>query len=552
MQYLYLCQHIINDHSTFSLQVKYKCATDGEVTPDGEFFYRTCQTDGTLSGDFLPCAAPATECTTPPTPPADRYFEVVTTAAVVLEFQLLTYHCQSGRATSDGETTFAVLCGSDGQYPANIEWPQCELPTCAFTLPAIFTSDVTITAASVNVRQELTLSCADVTHATEVGLSVKVFCDGSDGVVKPVDATHPAIDTLTCSAVSPCTAAVPDPPNGSNLEVVDSTVSNEYDAAVYQCVHGFALVPNEPEGIDSDGKYHLVCEAGGTFDSSWPSCLAVCNENNLMVPNWSGLEPVDAEPYVLEGSSGYYKCTDQTMLPDSGTDNYFAVTCGSNGKFETPASWPKCRKKVKCPFTADPPTGLNWIRDVSNDPVLENDDAVYRCASGHVVEMPADHGHPPGTDPDDNYSLKMKCENSGHVHVHQSYSKRGWPRCVPDSSKRKKRGTECKTRYEVSQDIDYTLKVIVEMQFMFSESITEQIETDYGITKSNATFGTAIVELFHSTIMPVVLGDGRVKAGMTFFGPFKPACEQPTNAPMGVGKCSSLSRPEAAAGMDSV
>ena len=91
-----------------------------------------------------------------------------------------------------------------------------------------------------------------------------------------------------------------------------------------------------------DGQFRIQCGQNGKFpvpaDISWPVCTV---ENCTKLHEEEGYFSETPVPMAV-GKKAVYKCNGH---PDKVTDvgDSWTLTCGENGKFTPPETWPTCR-----------------------------------------------------------------------------------------------------------------------------------------------------------------------------------------------------------------
>lgn len=508
----------------------YKCETDGQIFDDGKTLSRTCQADGSFGfpagiSDWPTCKDAAV-CVALPSPPASNNFKPYS-GAEVKEFGSAVFHCKDGMEIAPGVTTFDLSCPKGGAFVAPQSWPQCSAPCQTAPSPGL-----TPTGTSVSIGQKVTFACSNAAEITNSGKSIEATCL-STGVLQP-DGTG-----LACRAAQNCPNTPPSPPGNTYLKPAVSQAQLEFDTAIYECMNGYTLKDTPAmsrSDVNEQGQFLLPCGLGGSYDtgfSNWPTCVKVCTSN--LTPPSQSLEPMSSSPMVTAGKTGKFKCKDNTyrIKEDGSSDKKmsFEVTCQADGNFAPPSgnNWPTCVKAVTCPYPPTPPASSNLELQTSG-PILEFDHAVYKCASGFAYS-PADASNiPAGMDMTDK-SYKLQCQSNGRFEAHDYWGTIGWPRCETTATTRRKRSTDFPNLHT---DIEYSLLVIFETQFMYTEALADEIKATTNVTTEQyGNFSREMVLSFHRKLNKDMLGDSKmIKPLLKFGGDIEPLCDQPTNAAM--------------------
>ncbi len=240
---------------------------------------------------------------------------------------------------------------------------------------------------------------------------------------------------------------------------------------------------------------------------------------------------------------------------------YYEASCGSGGVWSEPADWATCQQAVTCDHPPVPPAGSHWERVDPGATVYEYQNVYYRCESGYELSVPPGEEWPSDHD---GVQQKLECKGDGHIKDDgsQPYHTSGeWPNCAP-VSKRKKRhfddddddvveeeeeGGELKVRAKratftgLHEDVDYTTKTLVEVQFMYETAIQAEISAEYAVNSlSDPAYARGLVDKFHLDLNAMMPADRRLREGMEFLDDFDPMCQQPTSADM-KGVCQSFS-----------
>ena len=321
-----------------------------------------------------------------------------------------------------------------------------------------------------------------------------------------------------------------------------SSVPREHDAAVYKCKPGFTFkgtaAADRADTTDSD-EFHLPCLSTGQFAASpnWPTCTPRCQTYLDAPPAMVTLEPVLPIAYVSPGDKAEYKCSNDDYVVND-NQQFFEVTCGTDGNVVEPGSWPECERRVTCPFAAFPPADSHMQLKDTAMPLKQYEFANYECKYGFTYVPRTGKVWPTTVDVG---KFRLICGRDGVLEPHDAdvYEVETFPKCVLESSangnkkRRKKRWVQYNNLYD---DIDYTVIAMVEFQFMYTDAIETEVEAFSNLTREDEDFPRALVEKFHVDFEGV-LGNGVIKAGLQTTVPFQPICEQPTGAKMQNGKC---------------
>ncbi|TRY77305.1 hypothetical protein TCAL_04063, partial [Tigriopus californicus] len=501
------------------------CETEGEVTSEGPFLSLTCQEDGTFTP--LPtnptCAASAT-CPAPTVaPPAENRFKPYDSEVEVKVYGHASFECQEGYfiklGNSEYLSTYELKCEGDQTYETPV-WPKCGVKTCNVVPPTGFQ-----VSNDAPFRDESAFfSCTSTNQVTDVGKTIPFTCL-EDGTYDTPN------ENVTCRSPQTCSSLIPDPPADSNLVSMGSQVSKEYDIAMFKCELGFTFKgttsENRPDTTATD-FFHLPCEGTAGFPDpvDWPTCVPRC-ESALIPPTAEQSLRPRTFVYIDPGQHLEYECEDQDYgVP---TSHYFKVECGLDGQFIPPATWPTCELRNECPFAPEPPTGSN-MQIASALPSKDHDVIKYECKSGFSFVNNEGLTFPSDVIPG---VVRMKCGSDGRFsHIDLEHYNNAWPVCEPGNQRRKR----LVDYTGLHDDIDYSILIMVEFQFMYTPELESDMKDLFNSTKDQANYTQLLVELFHSQLGEA-LGDGEIRAGLSLRVPFTPTCEQPTNAEMPAGSC---------------
>lgn len=501
------------------------CETEGEITSEGPFLSATCQEDGTFTP--LPanptCAPPAT-CA-PPTvaPPAENRFKPYDSSVDVKVYGSAKFECEDGLfiklANGEFVSSYELKCNGDQSYETPT-WPKCGVKTCNVVPPTGFQ-----VSNSAPFRDESAFfSCASSNQVTNEGKTIPLTCL-EDGTYDTPDGN------VTCRSPQICSSLIPEPPANTNLVSMGSQVSKEFDIAMFKCKLGFTfkgtVAENRPDTTNTD-FFHLPCAGTAGFPDpvDWPVCVPRCTTALPAPPAEQNLQP-RTFVYVDPGQYLEYECANQDYSVP--TSHYFKVQCGQDGQFITPTTWPTCELRNECPFAPEPPTSSN-MQIASALPSKEHEVIKYKCKSGYSFVNSEGLTFPFDVTPGE---VRMKCGSDGRfTHLDLEYYNNNWPVCEP-GNQRRKRAVDYSGLHD---DIDYSILILVEFQFMYTMDLESDIKDLFNVTKDQANYTQLIVELFHAQLGEV-LGDGEIRAGLTLRVPFTPTCEQPTNAEMPQGSC---------------
>eukprot|EP00095_Tigriopus_kingsejongensis_P008505 maker-scaffold181_size278858-snap-gene-0.13 protein:Tk08505 transcript:maker-scaffold181_size278858-snap-gene-0.13-mRNA-1 annotation:"von willebrand factor type egf and pentraxin domain-containing protein 1-like" len=263
----------------------------------------------------------------------------------------LTYHCmETGALVGDtASSAHTITCGSDGTFPSG--WPACQV-RCIVPEPQNGYNDPTPAAESVNVGETLTYECSEAgaeIRATQTNQLV-ITC-GSDG----------SLLSLWPSCVVPltCPAAI-EPPAESELTLKAGSPDpvKAHRTLEYECPVG--------KTTERGPIVTLKCLFDGTYEAkeTWPSCRdqVPCTDTVPTPSTESGLAE-SSSSVSNEGDKAEYTCTNAT-LKINGEDT-FTLTCGSDGKFPSPMTWPTCSDPVEV-FTEEPSEDCHCLGEIED------------------------------------------------------------------------------------------------------------------------------------------------------------------------------------------
>ena len=323
----------LNGSNTYNTTVEYKCAegsqfdTDSDGVGDTVALTARCRWDKQWSPPSLPDCR-VTDCTEPPSIPADTYLEEVTDQWTPVESSKL-YQCQGSNESrhtrfweSDrAKTTFKILCKLDGSFQFDEQrssWPTCvedilctKLPPAIpshpeYTLPA-YDGTVTSTSLLYPELERIETLFTSATNRSDLPRNYLANLTYSCGAAREffIGSTELAEQTMTClwdKTWSPsnqlfgaCDWAAclkpPAPPASTNLRVTD------WDG----------------QPVRFGDRVHFVCQRGTRFEED--------------------LEQLDVT----------FTCQDGTV--EGAEKGFFDVP-------EDEEDWPRCVQATLCP---DPP-----------------------------------------------------------------------------------------------------------------------------------------------------------------------------------------------------
>ena len=403
------------------------------------------------------------------------------------------------------------------------------------------------------------------------------------------DSTWPACENRLICDASP----VPDPTKGL---FTNSTELYEFDEEKYYCIEGRALPSGDPYFPVQCGR---GTGSKGVFDTAsitWPICdITHCLLSQVGSGDTSGFNATtQTNPAVGETVS--LKCATTGQVTDDGSE-LGPFTCGNDGNFTISPALKTCRDPVDCSSSIPTPSEtsnlqntatssvkefaklkyncetnmkldngknyheitvpnacnygtINWPTctlacdgNVATPPAATNlkvdsytlirpDNQVsYSCEAGYTLENVTLENDDGDTMTIDNGKLKLKCNASA------VFPTPTWPNCTSEGgtpSGRKKRSTD---RYaHLQDDIDYTIMVLVETQFMWTDGIEHEINSTTNKTREDRKeFPSKMIEHYHTTL-DTALGPEDPDANIFNVNSIKirsqtirPLCEQPIN-----------------------
>eukprot|EP00095_Tigriopus_kingsejongensis_P008506 snap_masked-scaffold181_size278858-processed-gene-0.12 protein:Tk08506 transcript:snap_masked-scaffold181_size278858-processed-gene-0.12-mRNA-1 annotation:"von willebrand factor type egf and pentraxin domain-containing protein 1-like" len=505
------------------------CETEGHISSEGPVIALTCQGDGTFSAlPTNPTCAPPAICPSPTAaPPPENSFKPYDASVEVKVYGKAVFECQENLYIKLGPEeytqTHELLCQGDQSYETPT-WPECRVKSCAIEPPA----GLQVDNPNPQRGAQALFSCVTANEVTDLGKTIATTCND--------DGTYDIPD-VQCRSPQMCTATLPSPPPTTNLESLGSSVTKEYDIALYKCKNGFTFkgTPFEDRSdVTPSDFFHLSCAGDSGFPDpiDWPNCKPRCT-TALTPPT----QAVPLQPkhfvYVDPGSTLEYECSNPRHTVD---DLTFGIQCGQDGEFLPPASWPTCRPRLECPFAPEPPQSSN-IQINAALPALEYALIKYKCKDGFTFQNTDNLSFPADMTPGE---VRMQCGSAGRfLHVDLVHYEDEWPICEPDSNRRRRRWVDYSGLHT---DIDYSILMLVEFQFMYAPEWEDEITLLYNSTIEDSNHTKFMVGMVSENVNMVV-GDGQVKAGLEFRVPFNPTCEQPTNAQLEPGTCVRLGVP---------
>ena len=564
-----------------------KCKNDHEIIGDSlEPHKLLCQADGKFAekAEDKVCRRHSL-CEDAPAPSAESELEA-TNSTGVREFQHSFYYCKEGKALTHitdnddvKDNRFQVQCLKGGKYQTEVTWPACKVEKCVHSsvIPTGFELvDVGDKDFSM-VGEKVKMKCTENNYVTDKGPEVDMVCDGEAGNFKLEDGS----DMVKCRAAVEC----PNPPEaatGKFLLNSESKSVKEFGSAEYKCKSG-GFITTDPE-VDT---FKLQCGKTGKWPETpeWPKCTM---QKCTTIPPLSGFSPLTSDP-VKVGEKVNYRCSESGNVYD--TNKYAVATCADTGDISLPTvDGTKCREPKSCKDTPEPPAESNLDKSESTD-LKEYDEAVFKCKDGFVLESGQDFkvkcetdgnfpetvswpsckekkacdanipAPPEGSNLDKSTSsdvesldhavykcksgfkfaqaeqtdFKLKCDLEGKFSVIE------WPTCVTIAQDRKKRAANSDDEKSgLHKDIEYTMFVLFETQFMYSENIAIDVYNASNVTFSDNTFSKLIVDVFHNNLKEALPPSGRI-GNLDVKYPVFPLCEQPTNAFPSIG-CTTSGR----------
>ena len=512
------------------LYAYYACETDGQVTGYPNGMWSLCQNTGEFWNsnwyEGFTCRD-AVQCEDPPEP--DPAQNVKPSSSTDLkEGDKAVYECKDGLAAFGGKTKFEFSCEND---KADGKWSEddiasmyCYTDKCK-TLPTI-EGFKAVSQAPIDMGKIATYECSEEGHVHDEGKKLEITCL-TDGTFK-LPETVP-----TCRAPVDCEPA-PAPPSDTNLETATSSASKEWDFATYPCKSGYALT-------DGKTKYELTCKKDGKYDGdtpeSWSTCHPKCTTHlttGTPTPDGTNLVPVDASPDVFATSTTAWKCDNSNYVTNVGKTA--PIKCGTDGNFIDTLDTIECVPIVTCdePHTPELNKEVAETLDItviaieSTGPYKSWDSAIYACQDGYSI-IPGTGDVNMGVETDDG-KFKVTCNHEGKWPEGRKADE-DFPYCMKDPA-RKKRFIE---HEGLRPDITYTINVYFETQWMYADTVEEDILVEKNFSWGHPMFPQSIVDVFHERI-ETVLGDPDMGALQLNY-PVFPACEQPMLPRGFIGSC---------------
>ena len=92
----------------------------------------------------------------------------------------------------------------------------------------------------------------------------------------------------------------------------------------------------------------------------------------------------------------------------------------------------------------------------------------------------------------------------------------------------------------LQDDIDYSLRVMVEWQFRWTDEIAQEVQSYSNVSVDEQDFPRHLVRLFSADLNDIFDLDYYEKPGLEFgLERFQPTCEQPTGAAMRGAECAN-------------
>ena len=99
------------------------------------------------------------------------------------------------------------------------------------------------------------------------------------------------------------------------------------------------------------------------------------------------------------------------------------------------------------------------------------------------------------------FRYRIRCKPDGLFDLaHGSVPSGHWPTCRPSPLNRRKRIVD----YDLPEDVDHTLIVLVETQFMYTDAIQVYLEDVTNVTKDTYNFSREMVDQFHIDMDEVI------------------------------------------------
>ena len=581
-----------------SKTISYRCKTSGHVTVVGETLDLTCTESGQFElPDPIPSCREPVLCESPPIPSgASRLLN--STSEGVKEWENAIYNCRVG--TNLSTDNFALQCKGNGYYDKSPNWDVCNITACV-DIPTPKTGYITSQwIVPVDDALNFTCSDGNKIPDHDKLGPVQLFCE-ADGNFGPSSMTNvslwpdcrthydcetpPIPDESTglrnsnstglkeyhyakyyckegrglddayfsvqcgkvdgsagkfnTSSITWPTCAIThcllDQIGSGNTTGFNSTTDVNPEvgetitlkcATVGQITNGGSELG--PYGCRDDGSFNITSVLGSCrdpIDCATPSATPIPSaESNLQNTTSNG---------VKEFEKLRYNCNPGTKL-DDGKD-YHEIECPSGGDYGS-IDWPIC--SLACDFNIEtPPTSSNLKIDDRSTVIRPNNDITYSCKIGFHPLNATLEGDDGETMTIENSKIKLKCNATG---MFPSLS--AWPNCTEDSSSnaggRRKRSSSSTGRYShLQDDIDYTILVLVETQFMWTDGIENEINGTTNKTREDRKeFPMLMVEHFHSTLENGALGPEDPDSNLFNINSLKvksktirPQCEQPIN-----------------------
>ena len=446
------------------------------------------------------------ECEVPPEPGSESGLSNSNSTGL-REFHYAKYYCKEGRELpsdddlrNDNEIdgSFSLQCGkvdgSAGKFPTDITWPNCTITHCLLNQLGTDNTEGfnATTEANPEVGGNVTLKCASSGQVTDQGIELGPFTCEDAGTFNIPSPLGPCREPLNCE--------IPSPNVESNLQNSTSSEVKEFEKLRFYCNAGFKIDPNQ--------DYHeITCPNGREYgEITWPVCTLACDSKVEHPPTYTNLQVDTSSNAIRPNDHVTYSCkngftlNNVTLENDDGAtmtieNELLKLQCNTSGVFPTP-TWPNCTEVICDSNVETPPSYTNLKANNSSIVIRPNDFVIYSCENGFTLNDVTLENDDGVTMTIENELLKLQCNSAG------GFPTPTWPNCTELPSGRRKRSSSSSERYShLQDDIDYTILVLVESQFMWTDGIENEINSTTNKTREDRKeFPVMMIENFHDTL----------------------------------------------------
>lgn len=369
----------------------YKCSGTNEYsgTSNGATHSITCGADGTFPQD--PWPACSKKCATP-TPGFG--FDAQPNSDLVAIDGKLTYTCSNANFYVSGNAPtreHIITCSATGQFTPST-WPNCIAKCQAPAVDAAYDDPDNNAGNFFAVGATISYKCKNANELSGSSTSNmhQMTCQDT-GIFS--NANFPACQ-VKC--------LIPQPEVGYKA-LTSTTPVAVGEIVTFECQDAQATVGNEMKS-----GLNLTCGSDGTFPTGWDTCAVRCAVHQ---PNATkGYNPQAAgTPPALKGATLTYTCATAGHTVGDTLKPFHTITCGNDGTFPNPDTWPSCEMKCRIPLGE---AGYNNQSSSLGLAASVGQKLNYTCTnSGETVGDTLKPYH------------EIECANTGNFPT-------GWPKCA--------------------------------------------------------------------------------------------------------------------------